>query len=428
MAATSLIFTEARIKKLPPPDSQGTADWYQDDHKNHSRKLRLRVSHTGVRSWYYYAKVAGVPRRISIGEWPDVTVDKARKVAAKHSGEIAGGIDPHIEKQRRRAENTRRSLTLRDALELHLANKAHRHSDRTAIEYRKVFHERTPEQKKPRGGREPLQTPQFESWLDKPIIRISEAMVEKWFRSRLEKTPAAAAVEGRYLRAICNTAIAEHSVLKEHGNPCDVISRKSLWPDIQARKSYVKPKQMTGFLNGLNNLPEDIQNARFGDAKDFLRWLLFSGCRVDETAKLKPGDINIEDRVFILRDPKNRKRNVELPLNNELLKIAIKRLEIGDEYLFADSTGTQPIQTPRKAIKAIRELSGVHFTPHDLRRTFRTAAAKIALPMKIGMQLVNHSISGELKVDLDYIQVEPEELLEASNHVADEILRQAADE
>lgn len=430
MPATPINFTDSKIKKLEKPaaKSNGQADsvWYSDSNtQKGTPKLRFRHSSTGSRSWYYYAKIDGKPKRVRIGDFPTVNVESARKTAKGFGGDIARGIDPYAEKLKARAENTRQSLTLSDALELHLANKAHKHSERTVSEYRKVFRTRTPEQKKPQQGRKALQKPQFEDWLDKPIIRITESMVEKWFRSRLSKAPASAAVEGRYLRAICNSAIAEHSVLKEHGNPCDVLSRKSLWPDIQARKTYVKPKQMTGFLHALENLPEDIQNARFGDAKDFLRWLLFSGCRVEETAKLKPGDINIDERVFTLRDPKNRKANTELPLNDELLKIAIKRLEMGDNYLFADSTGTEPMQTPRKAINAIRDLSGVHFTPHDLRRTFRTAAAKIALPMKIGMQLVNHSISGELKVDLDYIQIEPEELLEASNLVAKEILRQS---
>jgi len=422
MPATPISFTKKRIDDLP--ESTKSEDWYQDDKKGFTPKLRLRVSGSGNKNWYFYSKIDGVPRRISIGAYPGKSIDAARKAAKSYEGKIAIGKDPYAEIIAKRHENTRKSITLKGALDLHLANKAHKHSDRTTKEYRKVFHQRKPEEKNPPEGKKKRQEPQFEKWLDKPVIRITENMVESWFRRRISESPASAAVEGRYLRAVLTTAIAEHKPLSEHGNPCSVISRKSLWPDIQARKSYVKPKQMRGFLTGIEKLPEEIQNARFGDAKDFLRWLLFSGCRVEETAKLRPDDINIEDRLFILRDPKNRKTNTELPLNDELLKIAVKRLAIGDDYLFADATGSKPMQTPRKAINAIRELSETHFTPHDLRRTFRTAAAKIALPMKIGMRLVNHSISGDLKVDLDYIQVEPEELLEASNLVVAEIRRQ----
>ncbi len=427
MTAKPLSFTKSRIEKLKPPPDHGSVDWYFDDHENHTRKLRLRVSHTSAMSWYYYGKVSGVPRRILIGDPADVSVDEARKIAAKYSGKIADGKDPHLKKQRKRERRTRKSITLANALELHLANKAHKHSSRTSAEYRKVFHVRTDEQRDPAKGKMPMQEPQFERWMHKPLIRITESMVETWFRRRVKKAPAAAAVEARYLRAVCNSTIAEHQELREHGNPCDVISRKSLWPTIQPRKGYIRPKQMHGFLHALHTLPDDIQNAQFSIAKDFLRWLLFSGCRVDETAKLKPSDINIEERFFVLRDPKNRQKDTELPLNDELLKIALKRLENGDGYLFADKSGDKPIQTPRKAIIAIRKLSGVHFTPHDLRRTFRTTAAKISLPMKVGAMLVNHKITGELKVDLDYIQVEPEELLTASNRVANELLRQSQD-
>ena len=82
------------------------------------------------------------------------------------------------------------------------------------------------------------------------------------------------------------------------------------------------------------------------------------------------------------------------------------------------------MKTPRKAITAVRELSGVNFKPHDLRRTFRTVAAKVSLPMKTGAMLVNHKITGTLAVDLNYIIVQDDELLHASNKVAGEILRQ----
>ena len=77
-------------------------------------------------------------------------------------------------------------------------------------------------------------------------------------------------------------------------------------------------------------------------------------------------------------------------MNDELLRIAEHRLTMGYDYLLADETGTNPMKTPRKAIKAVRELSGVNFTPHDLRRTYRTVAAKISLPLKTGAALVKH--------------------------------------
>ena len=182
---------------------------------------------------------------------------------------------------------------------------------------------------------------------------------------------------------------------------------------------------MPQFYKALNELHSDHPLSQFDEARDYLTFLLFSGCRMEEAAKLQPADVDVKRRIFILRDPKNRAKDTELPLNDQLTSIIVRRLETGDSYIFPDTTGTNPIQRPKKALTALQKTSGVSFTPHDLRRTFRTVAAKIALPMKIGMQLVNHSINGELKVDLDYIQVEPEELLEASNLVANEIMRQA---
>ena len=260
--------------------------------------------------------------------------------------------------------------------------------------------------------------------MSKPIASISESMVEKWFRRRLSKAPAAAALEGRYLRAVINTSISEWGTPEK--NPCEVLSRKDLWSDIASRQGIVNEQQMPAFWAALEKLPNNATSARarYYDARDYLQFLLFSGCRVEETSLLKPEDIDIDGRAFILRDPKNRQKNTRLPLNDQLLAIVQRRLELPHEFLFADETGASPMKTPRKAITAVRELSGVNFKPHDLRRTFRTVAAKVSLPMKTGAMLVNHKITGTLAVDLNYIIVQDDELLHASNKVAGEILRQ----
>ena len=129
MAAEPLSFTRARINSLPTPETG--EQWYFDDHKDYRRKLRLRLSATGARSWYFYSKVRGKPKKIAIGACADISVSDARKAAARLGGEVAAGRDPQVEKQQRRAESNREKKRLSDALEQLLKNGSIRVSQRS---------------------------------------------------------------------------------------------------------------------------------------------------------------------------------------------------------------------------------------------------------------------------------------------------------
>lgn len=131
---------------------------------------------------------------------------------------------------------------------------------------------------------------------------------------------------------------------------------------------------------------------QFQTARDYMLFLLFSGCRAKETVTLKLEHIDIKSRTFKLEDPKTEP--VELPLNDVLLSIAQRRLKAGDDYLFAGSDGTAPMTTPPKhTLAAVVKASGVAFTAHDLRLTFRTNADRVDIGMKTCAMLVNNKIN-----------------------------------
>jgi integrase len=130
------------------------------------------------------------------------------------------------------------------------------------------------------------------------------------------------------------------------------------------------------------------------------------------------------DKSFTLRNTKNS-LTVILPLNDVLFEIVSSRLDSGSEYIFPARNLDSPIGRPAKALKTMVRECEFHFTPHDLRRTFRSVAASLSIPFKTAATLINHQISGALTLDASYIQTTHEELLRASNRIADEINRQA---
>ena len=398
-------FTDARVRAIEPTSKEA---WYTDTNKRAPNGFKLRVTPSGGKRFVLVARIQGNSRKLTLGDFPGLSTLEAREAAKIKTGEIAKGIDPRVENLKAKSEKKTNSLTLRVAVEQYLKRKRNRMKPKTADGYRKQL------LTSKKSG--------IPEWADLPAVDITRDMVLAWYTKRAEKNPASATQEARYLRAVLNGLNAvEPGTIAD--NPVNVLSAVSLWERPSPRKSFIKEEKMPAFLDGLESLQSD--RGQYDIAADYLKFLLFSGCRLSEIATLKVNQIDLESRIFKLEDTKNRD-DVELPLNDILLEIIRKRLaDVPDDgFVFPSTTGGE-FGRPKRAIAKLIKDSGVDFMPHDLRRTFRSSAEKCGLGMKQGMMLINHKYSGALAVDLNYIQVSPTDLLKASNRVADELLRQA---
>ena len=90
-------FTKKKLDNLPLPTNGQRAYFYDTQ----TRGLALAVSPAGKKVFTLYRKVAGKPERITIGFYPDLTIEQARGKAAQLNGRIAAGENPADE---RRAE------------------------------------------------------------------------------------------------------------------------------------------------------------------------------------------------------------------------------------------------------------------------------------------------------------------------------------
>ena len=67
--------------------------------------LAVRVSAAGRKTFTLYYRHHRRMRRISLGRYPDVKLEKARKIATQHRGRFFDGADPAAEKQTDHAQN-----------------------------------------------------------------------------------------------------------------------------------------------------------------------------------------------------------------------------------------------------------------------------------------------------------------------------------
>jgi integrase len=129
-------------------------------------------------------------------------------------------------------------------------------------------------------------------------------------------------------------------------------------------------------------------------------FLLLSGMRFGETRKLKWCHVDFENKILVVpREITKSDREHRLPLSDFLVELLKKRYTYRrqSEWVF------QSCRLKEKhlgggvgIVRRVRAKSGIHFTFHDLRRTFLTMGEKLDVPTYALKRLVNHSASNDM--------------------------------
>ncbi len=102
MAAKRFNFTKKEIEALLAPVKSVRA-YYHDTKET---GLSISVTPTGTKTFFVRKKIEGRDERITLGRYPDLSLENARKLAAQRKGEIAVGKNPQAEKRAVRDEMT----------------------------------------------------------------------------------------------------------------------------------------------------------------------------------------------------------------------------------------------------------------------------------------------------------------------------------
>lgn len=101
--ATKINFTKAAIDALPIPPA-GKRDSYLD---SKTAGLQIRITSSGIATFSIFRRIkGGGPERITLGRFPEITIEQARRKAAEINSDIARGLNPGEVKRGRRAELT----------------------------------------------------------------------------------------------------------------------------------------------------------------------------------------------------------------------------------------------------------------------------------------------------------------------------------
>lgn len=322
-------FTKKFIEDLPLP-LKGKRSYYYD---NKIRGLALSITDKGTKTFIVYRKINGKPERITLGKFPDLSIENARNMAESTNSLIAQGKNPNEKK------NVVQNYDLEKLFIHYLEDHSKKH-------------------KKSWKNDQGLYDNYLINWKGKKILSIK--------KSDIEKLHAKVGTEhGKYsanrllslLHIMFNKAIDWGL---EGNNPCYSIKKFKE----KSRERFIQGDEIPRFFAALEKEPNET-------FRDFFYICLLTGARRSNVQAMHWDDINFNRSEWNIKETKNGESQL-VPLAPQALSFLKERYKNKNcNWVFPSSTSKSGhIEEPKKAWKNLLERAEIEdLRIHDLRRT-----------------------------------------------------------
>ena len=395
-------FTKGKLDDLPIPTGN-SRPYYHDSIVG---GLSVRITSKGVKSFVVQRRINKKPVIITLGRYPEMTIQIARTQAIKALGSISEGINPNNKEK----EDLIKNISLGQVFSDYLRSRGTNLKENTKKGYESAYNN------------------YLNQWSNTPIAEITRDMVEKKHRAITKRSPTRANTVMRQLRAYFNYAMGEY----EDGagnpifihNPVSRLSHIKAWNREKRKQTVIKTYDLKKWYDTVMELPQhQLNNKKPNTAevcRDLFLFILFTGLRRREASTLMWSNIDFKDHSLTIEDTKNHEAH-SLPLTPFLLEV-LERRKSDSPYIFQGTTPDKPLNDPKKQLEKVRQISSVYFNLHDLRRTFITIAESLDINTYALKQLLNHK--DQRDVTGGYIITDMERLREPMNKITDYILEQ----
>ena len=371
-------FTKEALKSLPLPDA-GRRDTYLDAK---TPGLQLRVTETGAKTFSLYRRIkGGQPERITIGKFPAMTVEQARKQAAIINASIAEGANPAEAKRAHRGELTFGQM-FTEYEERHGAKKRSWKTD------------------------ESINKNHLQPLAAKKLSVITKADVSR-ILSDLEKAGKAGATVNN-VRALIST-VFNRAIEWGYATHSPIVGTKTR--SKVKRDRFLQSDELPRFFESLGAEPNET-------LRDYIMLALLTGIRRTNLLEMQWKHVNLTDGIWrVPRTKNNEPQNVTL--SPEALNLLTARNESaadGAIYVFPGDGETGHIVEPKKAVIRVMQRAGIPYgrkvengvTLHDLRRTLGSWQAKTGASLAIIGKSLNHKSAAATQIyarlDLDPVR------------------------
>lgn len=351
MTENKFNFTKAAIDALSLPPKGGRSYFYDTK----QRGLGIRVTSSGAKTFIVYRWVNGKPERVTLGRYPDLTIEQARGRAAEASAAIARGENPNDKRRAARAELTFGELF-------------HEYMERHAKAHKRSWKEDQGQYDR-----------HLSSWAKRKLSHISRADVQKLHHSiGTSKGHYAANRLLALLSGVFNKAT--DFGLWDKANPAVGIKK---FKEV-SRDRFIQADELPRFFEALAEEPNET-------IRDYVLVSLLTGARRSNVLAMKWENVHLERAEWRIPETKNGTSQV-VPLSPEVVTILEQRRhQTVNEWVFPGEGPNGHLVEPRKGWERILGRAGItDLRLHDLRRTLGSWQAKTGASLVIIGKSLNH--------------------------------------
>jgi len=346
-------FTKDALNALPTP-ATGQRVSYADAK---TTGLQVRVTSSGVKTFSIFRRIkGGQPERVTLGRFPDMTIEQARKLSARVNSAIEEGANP---------------------AELKRAHKG----EPTLTEFFDMYGIRHGQKK--RAWSDDQQ--RFRDYLEKPLGKkklssITRESVGRILADMDGDGRAGATVNN--VRALASGIFGkaiEWSYLAD--NPVKGIKTRKA----NKRDRFLQSDELPRFFEAVAEEPNEI-------IRDYFLIGLLTGARRSNVLAMRWADVNLTEGLWRIDRTKNGDpQNVTLSPEAVTILEARKSTASGDTFVFPGTGKSGHLVEPKKGWARVLERAGItDLRIHDLRRTLGSWQAKTGASMAIIGKSLNH--------------------------------------
>ena len=343
----------------------------------------IRVTEKGAKTFVLIARYPGSenPTRRALGEYGELTLERARAMARDWLDLIRKGVDPRADQERQQlAEQRKRENTFAAVAEDFIKDKL-------------------PGERKGREVERDIRREFIPVWGGRPITEITALDVRAVVKAAKDR---GASYQAHNLlttaRRLFNWAIDQHAYGLET-SPCDRLKPKALIGEKKARHRILSPAELRAFWKATESM-----GYPYGP---LLRLLALTGQRKSEVAEARWSEFDLDEGLWTIPAERMKADAAHVvPLTPPVIEIlqSLPRFDRGD-HLFSTTFGTKPVAGFSKAKeildrKMAKELGAPvePFVIHDVRRTMRTGLSALPIPDLVRELVIAHTKPGLHKV------------------------------
>lgn len=340
MARRVTQLTATEVKQAKPKDKD------YDLYDGNGLQLRVRKNANKVWCLIYKHPVSLKRVRMTLGNYPDLSLAIVRKIAAEHRELISQGIDPKEHRQKKQEENIAITVhTLRNVSESWFDKKKKKVTPDHADDIWRSF-----------------ELHLFPSLGKTPISQISAPMVIKVLRpleikGNLETLKRVAQRLNEVMIFSVNTGLVHANPLAGIRAAFDTPSKKNM--------ATIEPAELPDLMSALNQASIKIQT------RCLIEWQLHTLARPSEASGTRWDEIDFENNLWVIPAERMKKRKEHrIPLTNQTVAILTIMQKLSSHSIYVFSSASDPkkamnSQTANMALKRMGYAGKLH--AHGLR-------------------------------------------------------------